>query len=127
MTRNLNKELKKYYREISKALSGSKEKKIIVAQIKSSVRQYIQDNTDATFNNIVQKFGSPSEIVEQYYDDNVAKDLSAQLNKHKKIGLVMVIVFILIILGLIWVVLFQSNSTVVHEKLSPVVTEADNY
>ena len=98
MTRNLNKELKKYYRDISKALSGSKEKKMIIAQIKSSVRQYIQDNSDATFNDITQKFGSPAEIVEQYFDDDVAKKLSAQLNKRRKTSFaIAVIAFIVLI------------------------------
>ena len=124
MTRNLNKELKKYYRDISKALSGSKEKKAIIAQIKSSVGQYIQDNPDAAFTDITQKFGSPAEIVGQYYDDDVAKKLSAQLNKRKKIGVaVAILVFITFIIFalLIW---HQSKTTVIYNEKSAVVEES---
>ena len=124
MTRNLNKELKKYYRDISKALSGSKEKKAIITQIKSSVGQYIQDNPDAAFTDIAQKFGSPAEIVEQYYDDNVAKNLSKQLNKRRKVGIVVAILVFIIFIVFALIIWRQSTITVVYDETTSGVVES---
>lgn len=123
MTRNLNKELKKYYRDISKALSGSKEKKAIIAQIKSSVGQYIQDNPDAAFADITQKFGFPTEIAEQYFDDDVAKHLSAQMNKRRKIGIAVAIIVFIVVAALTCVILHQSTSTVIREQTELIIGE----
>ena len=93
MTRNLNKELKKYYRDIGKALSGSKEKKAIITQIKSSVECYIHDKPYSTIGDIINHFGNPNEIADEYYNDSNAKQLADKL---KKRSIISIIVFIIV-------------------------------
>lgn len=125
MTKNLNKELKKYYRDISKALSGIKEKKAIIAQIKNSVAQYLQDNPEATLADITQKFGSPEEIVEQYFDEDVAKNLSAQLNKRRKVGIVVAILVLITFIIFALIIWRQSTTSVIQESKSDVIVDED--
>lgn len=70
MTKNLNKELNAYYRDISRSLlcSGSEKKKLL-DQIKSSVENYLVENPDATIESIIEKIGSPEEISDGYYSN----------------------------------------------------------
>lgn len=85
MTRNLNKELKKYYRDISKALSGSKEKKAIITQIKSSVNHYLEENQDATISDVVNRIGSPQQIADEYIDNQSNDEIAAKIKVGKRI------------------------------------------
>ena len=94
MTRNLNKELKKYYRDISKALSGSKEKKAIITQIKSSVNHYLEENQDATISDVVNRIGSPQQIADEYIDNQSNDEIAAKIKVGKRILIAVCVVLV---------------------------------
>lgn len=94
MTRNLNKELKKYYRDIGKALSGSKEKKAIITQIKSSVNNYLEENQDATISDVVNRIGSPHQIANEYIDNQSNDEIAAKIKVGKRILIAVCVVLV---------------------------------
>ena len=94
MTRNLNKELKKYYRDIGKALSGSKEKKTIITQIKSSVNNYLEENQDATISDVVNRIGSPHQIANEYIDNQSNDEIAAKIKVGKRILIAVCVVLV---------------------------------
>ena len=94
MTRNLNKELKKYYRDIGKALSDSKEKKAIITQIKSSVNNYLEENQDATISDVVNRIGSPHQIANEYIDNQSNDEIAAKIKVGKRILIAVCVVLV---------------------------------
>ena len=94
MTRNLNKELKKYYRDIGKALSGSKERKAIITQIKSSVNNYLEENQDATISDVVNRIGSPHQIANEYIDNQSNDEIAAKIKVGKRILIAVCVVLV---------------------------------
>lgn len=109
MTRNLNKELKKYYRDISKALSGSKEKKAIIAQIKSSVNNYLEENQNATIYDVVKRIGFPEQIADEYIDNQSNDEISAKIKVGKRILIAVCVVLAAALLIYICVMLDAIN------------------
>ena len=111
MTKNLSKELKKYYHEIGKSLSCSnKEKQKIIDSIKSSVECYVFDNPNSTFEDIIKHFGSPKNIAEEYYNDENAEKLIAKTKRHKKIAISIFAVIIVAFLFLITLFIAQIHA-----------------
>ena len=49
------------------------------------VRDYAERNPHAGHEGLIQRFGTPEQIVESYLDDMDVKELSEQLNVRKKI------------------------------------------
>ena len=94
MTRNLNKELKKYYRDIGKALSGSKERKAIITQIESSVNNYLEENQDATISDVVNRIGSPQQIADEYIDNQSNDEIAAKIKVGKRILIAVCVVLV---------------------------------
>jgi len=110
MTRNLNKELKKYYRDIGKALSDSKENKTIITSIKSAVKCYIYDHPDSTYDDIIRQFGSPEQVIEHYYSSEKAKEFAHRLNRNKKIAIIVGIIALIVFLFLILLFISQIDA-----------------
>lgn len=85
MTKSLNKELKRYYHEIGKALTcHNRKKKNIVTSIKNSVEYYISDNPNSSFEDIVKKFGSPKDISDEYYNNETGDEISKKLKQARR-------------------------------------------
>ena len=126
MTKNLNKELKNYYSELGKSLScDSKKKKMITARLKSDVECYLLTNPEATFDDIIKKFGSPQEMIEQYYDDEMAEQLAKTLSKGKKIALVVAVAATLLVIVLVCTIVSQLKTSVLYGEDNAAVTETD--
>lgn len=120
MTRNLNKELKKYYRDISKALSGSKEKKAIITQIKSSVNHYLEENQDATISDVVNRIGSPQQIADEYIDNQSNDEIAAKIKVGKRI---LIIAISSLVLALVIYIAFVIASFVYDMRTTDTYSE----
>ena len=123
-TKNLNRDLKNYYREIGKALPDRKKKTAILSQIKNRVNEYIQQNPHADISDIVHKFGLPTEIAEQYFDDAVAQELAHRIKRNRIIGIAIICGLLLIIILLTCIAVAQSTSTVIYDVTSPAYVES---
>ena len=110
MTKNLSKELKKYYHEIGKFLSCcNKEKQKIIGSIKSSVECCLSENPDSNIDDIIKKFGSPKDIADEYYNNESTEEISAKMKKSRKVllcivatlGIALLIYIVVIVTSLI--------------------------
>ena len=120
MTRNLNKELKKYYRDIGKALSGSKERKAIITQIKSSVNNYLEENQDATISDVVNRIGSPHQIANEYIDNQSNDEIAAKIKVGKRI---LIIAISSLVLALVIYIAFVIASFVYDMRTTDTYSE----
>ena len=120
MTRNLNKELKKYYRDIGKALSGSKERKAIITQIKSSVNNYLEENQDATISDVVNRIGSPQQIADEYIDNQSNDEIAAKIKVGKRI---LIIAISSLVLALVIYIAFVIASFVYDMRTTDTYSE----
>ena len=64
---SLEHELACYYRQIKKQLvCKSAKKKKLIAELKGSIVEYLEDHSDSTIKNIAEHFGSPADIADSY-------------------------------------------------------------
>lgn len=62
----LENQLKAYYSEIKKLIASPKEQKKIVADLKGNIEVFLEENPNATYKDITDKYGRPEEIAEYY-------------------------------------------------------------
>ena len=78
------KELKTYFGEIKKSLPcGNKEKKKILRDIQLSVENFLAENTDATFEAVVNHFGTPTQIADTYTEEMPTQELQKKMKTQK--------------------------------------------
>ena len=117
MTKNLNNELKTYYRQINRLLScKGGEKKAITDRIRSDIGCYIEENPNVTFEDINKKFGSPEQIAEQFYSTDLEEKLAKKLSSGKKIALVAALIAVVVLAALIGIVIMQWKNRVVYDQ-----------
>lgn len=78
--------LKRYIRSISDALPCSgKVKKHIIAQIRESIIDYLEQNPDAEFTSLQNHFGTPQQIASSYVDSQETPALLRKMRTRKYI------------------------------------------
>lgn len=98
---NLQKELKEYYKELRSELPGSaKKRKAVIASLKSSIDCYIAENPDASFESIVESFGTAEEIANSNIEAEDSGTIRRQLGSKGEIALI--VVAVLLAAALIW-------------------------
>lgn len=96
MNRATEKQLKEYYREVSKAIvCNTKQKKTFMAQLKNDVDSFLLDSPDATIEEIKLCFGSAKNIAESFISSSDVKSIK-KASDFKKILLIGIIVALLI-------------------------------
>jgi len=113
---NIKKELKNYYSETRKMLECSKRLKTkFINDLLDNIEMYIQENPDATMNDIKIKFGTPGELAESFFYPMDGKDKNEYRNRYKilrKVGIVSIIAILIAIIGLyIFNYIYVKNST----------------
>ncbi len=78
------KELNNYYHGIQKALpcSGYQKQKLM-ADIRGSVENLLQENPDATFDTVIAHFGTPQQIADTYAAEIPPEELQKKLKIKK--------------------------------------------
>lgn len=78
------KELKTYFGEIKKSLPcGNKGKKKILRDIQLSVENFLAENPDATFEAVVNHFGTPTQIADTYTEEMPTQELQKKMKTQK--------------------------------------------
>ena len=92
MLREMDGELKQYYKSISRALvCDKKEKRHILDAIKNSIDCYISDNPDAGVMDIIAHFGSANDVAAEYYNGETPWEITTKIKNGKQIIRVVVI------------------------------------
>lgn len=80
------KELKKYYRDISKNLPvGRKQKQQIILAIVQSVEDYLATHPLADFPAVLEHFGSPQEIAASYIENMTTPEILKKFRFRKTV------------------------------------------
>lgn len=80
------KELKQYYRDISKKLPvGRKQKQQILLAISRSVEDYLAVHPLADFPAVLEHFGSPQEIAAAYIENMTTSEITKKLRLRRKV------------------------------------------
>ncbi len=96
-------ELNRYYREISCGLiCSSGEKKKFLAELKGNVCDFLENNPDASFEDIRNTFGTPAEIAESFKQQT---DITAIKKKMSVKKMLLCAVLAMVVVWLIFVVL----------------------
>lgn len=93
------KELKKYFWEIKCAIPCGKSRRKMLRDLRCSVENFLEENPDATYETVVNHFGTPAQIADTYMEETPPKELQQQLRIRKRIiglvaGLVAAVVLI---------------------------------
>lgn len=85
MDSKLQTKLKKYYREIRKEIPNSYPgKKDILNSIRQSVENFLEEQPDPSFDDILEHFGNTTEIVSSFIEDLSAQEIAALLKKDRR-------------------------------------------
>lgn len=105
--------MKKYLRNCRRLfpIYGSYERQFM-KKLKAQIENYLEDTTDASYDDIVAQFGSPTEVVISYYE-NVDEDALL-----KKANFVKQLRFFFIGLLVILIVFFTYRGVVIHRAFS---------
>lgn len=98
MNKALDKQLRKYYRDIKKALIGNAAKRrTLLMSLKMNVENYIAENSVTDMQEILEQFGTPEEVTEAYLEQFSEVELSKKAKKFKYFYMIAVV----LILGMI--------------------------
>ena len=114
----LQAQLKKYYRdikrEIPKNYPGSTD---IVNHIRQNIENFLDEQPNASFDDIISQFGNASEIVSSFIEDMPTEDITALLKKDRKkryVTWVVCIFSIIIVSGICYYIYLLIVSTPVE-------------
>ena len=94
--------VRRFLREIRKNIpGGGKQKKQIVEQVKASILEYVAEMPDATYDDLLARFGTPEQIAASYLEEMDISDIRKQLAIRKKIMLIISLSAICIVL--LWI------------------------
>ncbi len=131
--KNLRKSLNGYYSEIKTLLPlDGKQKRDFMANLKNSISSFLDENPTASFDDVRERFGVPSDIIEADIDADTYASIAVKSRKRLKLGIVLAIclIFLSFLYGFL-AILFQeqiegnSGYTEVSEVVELWVTETD--
>lgn len=114
---SVTKQLKNYYQQIS-SLIPSKMRPALMSELQENIEHYLDANPDASFEDILQHFGTPEEIagscMESLNKDEYEKELNTKAKK-KKFRITLVIIILAAIAGLyLFNYLYERSITPVY-------------
>ena len=105
------KELTRYYRNIQHALQGKRNvKKKILTDFKCSVETYIENNPKTDITEIIEHFGTPQAIAEEFAASmGIDYHKRVKQNKIFKSMIVCAAIFILVCVGIICALVIENH------------------
>ena len=80
------KNIKQYYRQISRHLScANRRKKQIIEDIRSGVESFLEENPEADISAVIERFGTPEQITEGYLNEMDTGEMRKCLNTQKRV------------------------------------------
>jgi uncharacterized membrane protein len=121
MKTDINKQSREYIKTVrNQMLLPSKTKKRALYDLSSGVEEYIQNNPDASIDDLTTHFGNPKTVVGEYILSLDQDELTAEIRKSKIIKraaisiAVALIVAITAILTTFGIIVYQSKSSIPH-------------
>ena len=99
MNKAIKAEVRAYLRKIRKALPGSfNTKQAVASTLKSQIENYIEDNPDATIDDVIERFGTPETIANEFD----VTEFSAEIKKYKLKTLILSVLAVVLIALCLW-------------------------
>jgi len=93
----MNNAAKEYCKQISKCLSySSKLKKKLLPDIELSIEQFIEDNPSVSYEDIVEEFGTPQDMVKTFLETEEASELEQSFSVKRRVSKVIIILALLL-------------------------------
>ena len=90
----MNKELKSYFKSIRQGLNCSPNaKRAFTSMLKDRINDFLAENSEASFADVVSNFGTPEEIISEFNSDKY----STELKRRKTQILILEIVAVLLV------------------------------
>ncbi|MCI8508711.1 MAG: hypothetical protein HFJ06_09150 [Lachnospiraceae bacterium] len=99
-----NKELRKYFKEIKKQTHMYNGSSRFLNELKDSVYSYIAENPDISINDIHEKYGTPSELAKEFFQEVDMETYKRKTMLAKYVRQILITCFIL--LAVLLLVLF---------------------
>ena len=111
----LKKELNAYFKKVDAQLLCDRKSKIVfLTDLKNDIDEFVQQEPDADFENIVSAFGTPQEIAESFLKNADIANIKKKMNVKK------ILLFAVLAVVLIYVIFVVASFLDVH-------TEAHGY
>lgn len=119
------KDLKKYYRKIRNSLMCKvKLKNKILKDIKNEVEEYLEQNPNSFFENIIEHFGSPEAIAEEFaISSNVDYTKKSKIHRILKLSFITLLVLALIFTIATSIVIIANNKRTAGYYYEETVTD----
>lgn len=105
----MNRDTKKYLKEVRAEIPcSSDKKKQLMHAFLTSLENYLCDNPDAAYQDIVDAFGTPKEMADTL-SENISESDARQYRRRKKLVLIFSVLLLCIILSLISYKLYQRH------------------
>ena len=102
----MNKELKSYFKSIRQGLTCSlNAKRAFTSMLKDRINDFLAENPEASFEDIVSNFGTPEEIISEFNSDKYSTELK---RKKTQILILEIVAVILVVLTVILTVALRE-------------------
>lgn len=96
MQNELKKEISKYLKEIRKLLPGNKDSKTeFIDGLTEQIEDFVAENEDATFHDILLTFGEPKEIADEYSAGIDAQEIKKSISIKKAIIIALIVAIVI--------------------------------
>lgn len=103
-----------YLLETEERLTGNtRERQKFIAYIKNNINEYLRENPDATFDDVVSVFGMPAEIATDYIGNQHASDVK------DTVGVKRIIIASTAAAVLIFTIIFGATAAVIRSRPRP--------
>ena len=93
------KESKKYFDEIKELIpSKNKRTKDFLKNFKSQIEEYETDNIDCTYNDLIQEFGFPEDVIASYFGESQINELIKNLTIKRYLKLITIVIITVVVL-----------------------------
>ena len=107
MNKAIKAEVRAYLRKIRKALPGSfNTKRAVASTLKSQIENYIEDNPDATIDDVIERFGTPETIANEFD----VTEFGAEIKKYKLKTLILSVLAVVLIALCLWLTIALIES-----------------
>lgn len=107
MNKAIKAEVRAYLRKVRKALPGSfNTKRAVASTLKSQIESYIEENPDATIDDVIERFGTPETIANEFD----VTEFSAEIKKYKLKTLILSVLAVVLIALCVWLTIALISS-----------------
>lgn len=103
MNNLLQKQLRAYYRNIRKHLSGKvAHKKNFITSLKVNITNFIEENSITDISKIQEHFGTPEEIAEAYLEEQPSLALTKDIRKMRTLHVITIAIILAMVLFFVY-------------------------